>query len=319
LKTWHFLLSNGRRDPFAVPEQAIQAFERLSDTRVSVHDLVGTLTPFLPPERFRHVHPLCAAVKVHHSESCIDFGIRRLRREISSQPEGRVQVCFAGLVEFVVPVFQKRQLEWVFFAGPRTPGRKLRNAVRDTNTLPKPSPWPAGTAMPPPIDDPEAQVILENLRQLAARLRVWSGEMQSSGISREAARIESSRPYTDDLATRRAQIRNFIFTRHTHPAHLADLAELLHLSESRAGHAVKESCGQTFSKLINEARLRTASGLLQHTSLSVLEVALRSGFEEISHFHRCFRARFKTTPLQYRKQSESTFTAETQRRREKAD
>jgi AraC-like DNA-binding protein len=300
-------------DPFSVPEQAIQAFERLSDTRVSVHDLVGTLIPFLPPERFRHIHPLCAAVKVHHGESCIDFSIRRLRREISSQPDGRVQVCFAGLVEFVVPVFQRRQLEWVFFAGPRTPGRKLRNAVRDTNPLPKPSPWPAGTAMPPPIDDAEAQTILENLRQLAARLRVWSTEMQTSGASYKTPGLDA---FSDDLATRRARIRYFISTRHTNPARLADLAELLHLSESRAGHAVKEACGQTFSKLINEARLRTASGLLQHTNLSVLEIALRSGFEEISHFHRCFRARFKTTPLQYRKQSESARTATTEIQRE---
>jgi AraC-like DNA-binding protein len=302
-------------DPFAVPEQAIRAFEWLNDSRVTVHDLVGTLRPFLPPERFQHIHPLCAAVKVHHGDGCIDFAVRQLRSQIPSQPDGRVQVCFAGLVEFVVPVFQRRQLEWVFFAGPRTPGRKLRGAVHDTNPPPKPSPWPRGTEMPPPIEDTEAQIVLENLRQLTARLRVWSDEMQLSGISRAVARYDLNRPYANDLATRRTQIRNFIFTRHTHPARLVDLAELLHVSESRAGHAVKEACGQTFSKLINEARLRTASGLLQHTNLSVLEVALRSGFEEVSHFHRCFRARFKTTPLQYRKLSESgrSSTQESQR------
>ena len=82
---------------------------------------------------------------------------------------------------------------------------------------------------------------------------------------------------------------------------LQDLAEVLHLSESRAGHAVKEACGETFLKLLTEARLRTAANLLHHTNLSILDVALRSGFGEISHFHRSFRERFKTSPLKYRK------------------
>ena len=45
--------------------------------------------------------------------------------------------------------------------------------------------------------------------------------------------------------------------------------------------------------------------LLNHTALPILDVALRSGFGEISHFHRSFRERFKMTPLKYRKQCEA--------------
>src|SRR5471030_306209 len=95
-------------DVFAVPEKAIEAFEALTHTRVTVHDLRGTLRPFLPPERFQHMHPLCCAVKVRHSDSCIAWGVTQLRREISAAPDGRIQVCFAGLVEAVVPVFERR-------------------------------------------------------------------------------------------------------------------------------------------------------------------------------------------------------------------
>ena len=289
-------------DNFSVPEQAIEAFERLTATRVTVHDLRGSLRPFLPPERATHIHPLCAAIKTSHSDACVNFDVRRLQRDLAGLPEGRVNVCFAGIVEFVVPVFKAHELEWVFFAGPRSAGPKLSVAARDTQPPPGKSPWPRGTPLAKPIDDDEALTVLENLRQLAARLRIWSSEIAVVGADAPGT---NSAFFHDDLSTRRALIRNFIHLRHTQPVRLEDLAEVLHLSESRAGHAVKEACGRTFLKLLVEARLRTAAGLLQHTNISILDTALRSGFGEISHFHRSFRDRFKMTPLQFRKQSEA--------------
>ena len=85
---------------------------------------------------------------------------------------------------------------------------------------------------------------------------------------------------------------------------LKDVAKALHLSESRAGHAVKEACGATFVELLTQARLRSAAGLLRHTSLPVKDIALRSGFEDVSHFHAVFKAHFKATPHKYRKSTE---------------
>ncbi|MBI3829469.1 MAG: helix-turn-helix domain-containing protein [Planctomycetes bacterium] len=287
-----------RTDPYAVPEQAIQAFEQIHGLRVTVHDLAGNLWPHLSPERFQHTHALCQAVKVFHPERCVEFGITQMRRQLPNQPDGRVQVCFAGLVEFVVPVFRRSALAWVLFAGPRLAGKGLAGAVRDTQPPARPSVWPKGTAMPEPVDDAEAQLILEALRQLAARLERWSLEGERAGGPHRDR-------FADSLATRRAAIQRFIHTSHRAPVRLADLAERLNLSESRAAHAVKEVCGSTFVALLTEARLRTATGLLRHTNLGVLEIALRSGFGDASRFHRCFRARFKTTPLQYRKRAET--------------
>ncbi len=110
--------------------------------------------------------------------------------------------------------------------------------------------------------------------------------------------------FSDDVARRRAVIRRFIHDSHTAPIGLADLAERLNLSAGRAAHVTREVCGRTFVDLLTEGRLRTAANLLRHTNLSVLEVALRSGFGAASQFHRAFRRRFKSTPLQYRKKTE---------------
>jgi transcriptional regulator GlxA family with amidase domain len=48
-------------------------------------------------------------------------------------------------------------------------------------------------------------------------------------------------------------------------------------------------------------RLRTAASLLRETSMSILDVCLASGFQDLSHFHRFFRKRFGATPLRYRR------------------
>lgn len=286
---------------FHAAERALDSFEQIHGLRVTVHDMAGNLVPFLPPERFQHQHPLCRAVKQHHAQACVSFGVDRLRRDIATWSDGRVQVCFAGLVEFVVPVFRKHSLMWVLFAGVRMPAAHLPSAVRDTAPPPRKSPWKAGTKMPAPVDEDESQRILEALRQLAARLTLWAQEMESSGAQ---AGKPNPNFQEDDLASRRTLIQQFIHLKHTRPVRLADLAEALHLSESRAGHVVRQVAGETFMHLLTQARLRTAAELLRHTDLSVTEVSVRSGFSELSHFHRYFRARFGMTPRRYRVQAE---------------
>jgi len=49
-------------------------------------------------------------------------------------------------------------------------------------------------------------------------------------------------------------------------------------------------------------RLTHACHLLESTSLPVTEVALQSGFPNVSHFIRCFHRTYQMSPLQYRKQ-----------------
>jgi AraC-like DNA-binding protein len=81
------------------------------------------------------------------------------------------------------------------------------------------------------------------------------------------------------------------------------LASLLGIGESRTSHLVQELFNCSYVELLNQMRLRTASSLLRESSLTVLEVCLASGFQDLSHFHRCFRRRFATTPLKYRRLS----------------
>jgi AraC-like DNA-binding protein len=281
-----------------LPENAIRAFETWSGLRVTVHDIGRTLWQFLSPDRWIHRIGLCDAVKESpHGARCIEFAMKRLRAEIPDYPDGRIHVCPAGLVEWVVPKFNEGALEWVFFAGVRYPGRGLTAAVPRPGPPLRPSPWPAGVRMPEPVQDEEAQLLLEGLRQLVARVQLWSRDFEQS-----VAPDPSSRR---DLATRRTIILRFVQHRHTRPVALADLARALHLSESRAAHLTAEVFGRTFVDLVTEARVRTACALLCHSGLSVLEVAYRSGFGDASHFHRVFKRLMGVTPARYRRSAEA--------------
>jgi AraC-like DNA-binding protein len=284
------------------PENSIATFERLHGVRITLHDIAGTITPFLRPERFSHVHPLCQAVKVQHSHRCINFGIHDLRNNILNYADGRIQVCFAGFVEVALPVFHNRALEWVLFAGPWMPGKKLQHAVRDSQPRLSSRPWNADATLPSEIDDDRAALMLEALRQLAARLLSWRQEIGRGPVT--SSDIATKRQKINDLTSRRIFITRYIHEHHARPIRLSDLAEALHLSQTRCGHLVSQLCNATFNSLLLDARMRTASGMLRHTNLPISEVVMRSGFSDVSHFHKYFKKRFGVSPLKYRKRAE---------------
>jgi len=221
-----------------------------------------------------------------------------LRANVHLWPEGRYHVCHAGLVEWVTPVYAELELEWVLFAGVRSPGPGLVSAMREPLTDWERPPWDARVPMPAPVEDGEAELILEHLRQLAARLQAWVRQREKQLSARRKSGEAMGNPL---LVRRRNLILRYIESHQSGNVRLKDLAGELKVSEDRATHLVRECCGQTFRDILIEARLKTAKELLRFSSLSVLEVALCSGFNEISHFNRLFRLREECTPGQYRR------------------
>lgn len=72
---------------------------------------------------------------------------------------------------------------------------------------------------------------------------------------------------------------------------------------SRYLRRLLQATGKTFSAYRTERRLDRAFALLTDPAsnrLSVTEIALQSGFGDISHFNHCFRHRFGDTPTAVR-------------------
>ncbi|TVR40360.1 MAG: AraC family transcriptional regulator [Planctomycetota bacterium] len=247
------------------PAQAIAAFEGLSGLRLTLHDLDGRLRGRVPSALLAHRHGACLAAKARRPQDCLAFDVQGCRREAERAPLGWRQRCPFGVNEAVVPCFRQGRLSWLLFAGPLSAQAE------------------------------QAEWQLEWLRQLAARLQLWE---DAHPTWPSAGRVEQGGAGMPDGRAR--HIERWLSVHHTEAVGLDDLAAELELSRFAASRAVRAATGQTFSQLLLGARLHTAQALLQETELSVLEVALRSGFGDRAHFHRCFRRALGTSPQAWR-------------------
>lgn len=83
------------------------------------------------------------------------------------------------------------------------------------------------------------------------------------------------------------------------------IAEHTNLSRYYISHLFKELLNTTFINYLNELRLSRAALLLTTTDTPVIEIAGKSGFNNISNFNRAFKMYYGITPSKYRKSERS--------------
>jgi AraC-like DNA-binding protein len=81
---------------------------------------------------------------------------------------------------------------------------------------------------------------------------------------------------------------------------LEDVLKLTHLSRPTFARQFKKHSGRTLSEFLNHLRLQAACRELVESDRSVLEIALRCGFTQVSFFNRLFRRVMKCSPTGYR-------------------
>lgn len=81
---------------------------------------------------------------------------------------------------------------------------------------------------------------------------------------------------------------------------LTQLANALHYDVYWLSREIKRQTGKTYTELIQTKRLNQAAWLLTSTGMSVLDVALEVGYDNISYFHRIFQKKYGMTPRRYR-------------------
>ena len=83
---------------------------------------------------------------------------------------------------------------------------------------------------------------------------------------------------------------------------LDDLAEKFFLSKPYLSKYIKEKSGMTFGDLVKKIRMKKAKALLKSSNMTVENIAMSVGYQNVEHFNRQFKKAYDMTPMQFRNQ-----------------
>ncbi|WP_284642365.1 AraC family transcriptional regulator [Paenibacillus silviterrae] len=102
------------------------------------------------------------------------------------------------------------------------------------------------------------------------------------------------------LTAKVEQILSHIAEHYEDPIHMDEVASRYKLSRSYMYRIFKEYTGYAPNQYLLAFRINKAKALLLHSELSVIEVAARSGFQDVSHFCHTFKKQTRMTPSAFR-------------------
>lgn len=97
------------------------------------------------------------------------------------------------------------------------------------------------------------------------------------------------------------EIMNYIQANYLNVS-LDDLSEKFFLSKPYLSKYIKEKSGITFGDMVKKVRMKKARAMLKNTSMTVENIALSVGYQNVEHFNRLFKKTYRMTPVQFRNQ-----------------
>jgi len=98
-----------------------------------------------------------------------------------------------------------------------------------------------------------------------------------------------------------AVIHEFLMNNYREEVNLRRLAGLVNMAEGSLCRFFKMNMGITIFEYLNQIKIEFACKLLMDHDLSIMEVCLDSGFNNLSHFNKQFKKTNGVTPSEYRK------------------
>jgi AraC-like DNA-binding protein len=98
-----------------------------------------------------------------------------------------------------------------------------------------------------------------------------------------------------------AKIHEYLMSNYKKDIDLKQLAEIINMTENSLCRFFKLNTGMTLFEYLNLIKTDFACKLLMNNDLSVLEVCLDSGYNNLSHFNKQFKKNTGLSPSEYRK------------------
>lgn len=96
------------------------------------------------------------------------------------------------------------------------------------------------------------------------------------------------------------RVKEFIAENLEEDLSLTDIASVAELSQYHFARAFRKTVGMTPQQYVMQQRIERAKQLLSNAELPIVEISLRTGFENQSHFTTLFRKFTKLTPKSWR-------------------
>ena len=98
------------------------------------------------------------------------------------------------------------------------------------------------------------------------------------------------------------RISSYIDANYQEPIRLSDIAEIEGISTTHLSHFISENFGITFQEYLKDKRLESALRMISDNSLTLSEIAARSGFSELKYMNSAFQETFGLSPNKYREE-----------------
>lgn len=115
----------------------------------------------------------------------------------------------------------------------------------------------------------------------------------------EELKDNSFRRYSDQIN----EAKFLLETHYNQPLTIAALSQNVGMSESMLKAGFKSYFGTTIFNYLFNCRMNMATSFLVNDSLSVAEIALKTGYEYPSHFATAFKRKFAMSPTEFRTKS----------------
>nr|WP_294493978.1 AraC family transcriptional regulator [uncultured Mediterraneibacter sp.] len=118
-------------------------------------------------------------------------------------------------------------------------------------------------------------------------------------ISNRQKKETASAPQTKSLEKMKTVLK-YVEDHYTEHITIDDMAALTYYSKSHFMKFFKQHMGTGFIEYLNDYRLTMAERLLRASDSSVLEIAEKSGFDNLSYFNRVFKRKYGISPGKWR-------------------
>ena len=232
----------------------------------------GNFKTELPLEMAIHAKEYCNHIKSTSTgyKTCVKCRNTALKKAIDhKKPFGGL--CFNGVYEYCLPVCEDEGVIAVIFVGNIYPKNPDKNVVEFEDTFEK------------NFDEKKC----ENISRII--------ENQIKLLINEYSDIKTE--YNPLISN----ILNFIAESYTTDIRVDEISKIFGYNEKYIGKLFLKHIGKTIKEYVNEKRLSLSTKLLRNTDLSITEIALKSGFNNVTYFNRLFKQKYNMSPNKYRK------------------